>query len=142
MSFNIYDIEKKLNKCKDHLNHEEDKLKGMILNLIENDNSNNDEYIDLLDDIIDDNKKGYYKANKAYKKYISQYSKSYIEMSEYYYGPELPYDIYCKEFEIFNNNGTYLDTAKDINDLYSLFIFFTMYNYCLSETLLGSDGTQ
>ena len=57
MSFNIYDIEKKLNKCKDHLNHEEDKLKGMILNLIENDNSNNDEYIDLLDDIIDDNNK-------------------------------------------------------------------------------------
>ena len=33
-----------------------------------------------------------------YKKYISQYSKVYIEMSEWYYGPELPYDVYIKEF--------------------------------------------
>ena len=42
--------------------------------------------------------------NDAYKKYISQYSQEYIEMSDFYYGPELPYNIYCKEFKKLSDN--------------------------------------
>ena len=63
--------------------------------------------------------------NQKYKKYISQYSKSYIEMSDYYYGPELPYEVYCKEF----HKGTYLDYTKDVKDLYSLFLFFGFFQF-------------
>ena len=61
--------------------------------------------------------------NNKYKNYISQYSKSYIEMSEYYYGPELPFEVYCKEFKC----GTYLDSQKDVKELYSLFLFFGLF---------------
>ena len=57
-------------------------------------------------------------------KYISQYSQEYIEMSEYYYGRELPYDVYCREFK----KGTYLDSPQDIKELYSLFIFFMFFD--------------
>ena len=41
-------------------------------------------------------------------------------MSEYYYGPDLPYDIYCREFK----KGTYLDSPEDIKELYALFMFY------------------
>ena len=68
--------------------------------------------------------------NDKYKKWISQYSKEYIEMSEWYYGPELPYDIYCKEFKkknlrLFDLKGTYLESRKDIIELYKLFILYS-----------------
>ena len=86
---------------------------------------------DLIYDLLSDDERDYYKINEAYKKYISQYSKEYIELSEYYYGPELPYSIYCREFKKYN--GTYLDSSKDINELYALFLFFAMYHYTLSE---------
>ena len=72
--------------------------------------------------------------NKKYKQWISQYSKEYIEMSDWYYGEELPYDIYCRDFKIFDGKSTYLDSPKDINELYSLFIFFSMFHYNLSKT--------
>lgn len=65
----------------------------------------------------------YQLMNQKYKKYISQYSKSYIEMSEHYYGPELPYEVYCNEF----HKGTYLDSKKDVKELYSLFLFFGLF---------------
>ena len=64
-------------------------------------------------------------VNDAYKRYISQYSKEYIEMSDYYYGPELPYEVYIKEFK---NGDTYLDTGKDVKELYSLFIYFMFFD--------------
>ena len=132
MSYNIEEMERRLNKCQNELDGQEGKLKEIILNSLEKDETNQNIY--LLNDIMNEDEKQYYKVNKAYKKYISQYSKEYIEMSEYYYGPELPYDVYCKEFKEFNNIGTYLDSGKDIKELYSLFIFFAMYNYSLSET--------
>ena len=50
-------------------------------------------------------------------------------MSEFYYGPELPYDIYCKEFKKTNlRNPTYLDSPKDVKELYALFIFYSMFD--------------
>lgn len=67
----------------------------------------------------------YLMINNLYKKYISQYSKSYIELSEYYYGEELPYDIYCKEFQK-EKEATYLDSPKDVIELYKLFIYYGM----------------
>ena len=72
-------------------------------------------------------KEHYCIMNERYKRYISQFSKEYIEMSEYYYGPELPYPIYCKEFK----EPTYLDSPKDVKELYSLFLFFGMFQMLL-----------
>ena len=71
----------------------------------------------------------YFLKNEAYKKYISQYSKEYIEMSEWYYGPELPYDIYIKEFR--KEKETYLDNKESIKELYSLFMFYGLLQYYL-----------
>ena len=59
-------------------------------------------------------------------------SKQDLELSDFYYGPELPYDIYCKEFKkknirIFDLKGTYLESKKDIIELYKLFIFYGLF---------------
>ena len=56
-----------------------------------------------------------------YKKYISSYSKEYVEMSEVYVGPELTRDKYQKLFR-----PTYLDSKEDIQELYKLFIFYML----------------
>ena len=125
----IHSIEEKLNKCLDLSNECENKF-DTIVNKVKKE-YNKTEDIDLIYDLLSDDERDYYKINEAYKKYISQYSKEYIELSEYYYGPELPYSIYCREFKKYN--GTYLDSSKDINELYALFLFFAMYHYTLSE---------
>ena len=76
------------------------------------------------------NKYEHYKQmNERYKTFISGYSKSYIEMSDWYYGEELPYHIYCKIFQKKNENninlkGTYFESKKDLIELYKLFIFY------------------
>lgn len=132
MEYNIEDIEKKLNNCKNILNKEENKLKEIIIDTIEKDESNQN--IDLLNYIMTEDEKHYFMINNAYKNYISQYSKEYIEMSEYYYGPELPYDVYCREFKKHDKESTFLDSGKDIKELYALFIFYAMFDYTLSES--------
>ncbi len=101
MSYNIEDIEKKLDNISKQLKN--DKLKDI----------------------------DYYIANQKYKEYISKYSKSYIEMSDFYYGDNLPYDIYCKEFNKKDDRDHYLSSKKDVIELYKLFIFYGMLEYSL-----------
>ena len=84
---------------------------------------------------IKTDKYDYFNVNKAYKKYISQYSKAYIELSEHYYGTELPYNIYMKEFKKNTLKGTYLDTPEDIKELYKLFIFYGMLEMYLTRAI-------
>ena len=122
-------LEKKLNGISNELEDEEESLKEMIIHLAEKDETKQSQ--DILYDILSEEEKGYHNAKEAYKKYISQYSKEYIELSEYYYGPELPYDVYCREFnvkKIVKEGETYLDTPQDVKDLYSLFIFFMFFD--------------
>ena len=122
-------LEKKLNGISNELEDEEESLKEMIIHLAEKDETNQSQ--DILYDILSEDEKEYHRANEAYKRYISQYSKEYIELSEYYYGPELPYDVYCREFNIkkvVKEGETYLDTPQDVKDLYSLFIFFMFFD--------------
>ena len=87
----------------------------------------------MLYDVLSKEEKEYHQANEAYKRYISQYSKAYIEMSEWYYGPELPYEIYCKEFKKVNTRNNYLENPKEVLELYFLFIFFAMYQHTIEE---------
>tara|TARA_B110000495_G_scaffold194453_1_gene200826 strand:+ start:1532 stop:1942 length:411 start_codon:yes stop_codon:yes gene_type:complete len=133
MKFDINTIEKNLKSVSVKLDEEEIKLKERIIEASEKDDTN--QLNDTLYDILSDEELDYFKANKAYKEYISRYSKAYIEMSEYYYGPELPYDIYCKEFNKKNINETnhYLSSKKDVKELYSLFLFYGMLEYTLGE---------
>ena len=74
------------------------------------------------------------KDSEKYKEYISRFSKSYIEMSEFYYGPELPYEIYKKHFK---KNTPYLDSKKGIEEMYGLFIFYMMAEAAINNVLGG-----
>ena len=114
MKWDIHDLDKKLNKITKTLEEEDIVIDTIEKELNQQIKQNEDE-------------EEYQKINRAYQQYISQYSKEYIEMSDYYYGPYLPYEIYCKEFKKGKNiRTTYLDTPNDIEELYKLFIFFMM----------------
>ena len=52
-------------------------------------------------------------------------------MSEWYYGEELPYNVYCKEFR--KDKGTYLDSPEDVKELYKLFMYYGMLEYFLRK---------
>jgi len=130
MKFNIESLEKSLNSSSFKLKEEEEELKRIVIQADNIDTTNS--LYDTLHDILDDKELDYYRVNKAYKEYIAGYSKSYIELSEYYYGPELPYNIYCREFGIIDETDHYLKTPKDIKELYSLFMFYGILEYTLS----------
>ena len=115
---NLDSLEKKLKGISKDLREEEISLKQLVQDIAKKDETK--QSYDILYSILTEDEKEYHNANEAYKKYISQYSQEYIEMSEYYYGPDLPYDIYCREFK----KGTYLDSPEDIKELYALFMFY------------------
>ena len=93
MNWNFDDLEKKLNKVSETSKKLDVEMKETINKIADNDDTKQSyEY-------LSEEERDYRKYNDAYKKYISQYSKSYIEMSEFYYGPELPYNIYCKDLK-------------------------------------------
>ena len=115
-------LEKKLKGISEDLEKEEDLLNQLVKTVSKED----DTFSSIFTENESENESEYHKVNEAYKKYISQYSQEYIEMSEYYYGPDLPYDVYCREFK--KEEGTYLDSPQDIKELYSLFIFFMFFD--------------
>jgi hypothetical protein len=57
------------------------------------------------------NERYYQRENDKYKKLISQFSQAYLEICDFYVGPEIPRE-------------TYLDSKKDVYELYFLFSFF------------------
>jgi hypothetical protein len=120
-------LEEKLNKIEKDINKSNKSFKDLIINIAEKDESKVSHT--LLFEELNEDEKDYFLKNEAYKKYISQYSKEYIEMSEWYYGPELPYDIYIKEFR--KEKETYLDNKESIKELYSLFMFYGLLQYYL-----------
>ena len=123
-------LEKKLKGISEDLGKEEESLKDLVKNLSLKDETNMS--YDTFFSFLTEDEKEYHRANEAYKHYISQYSKEYIEMSEYYYGPELPFDVYQKEKmgnkRSIKEGDTYLDTAQDVKELYALFIFFMFFD--------------
>lgn len=114
----IEDIEKRLNNISDNLKH--DDQKKIIQTIKENEhfedlnidekNKINNEYYNYYSEY----EKIYQKNNDEYKKLISQFSKSYLEICDFYVGPELP-------------RKTYLDSKKDVEELFSLFIFGALF---------------
>tara|TARA_B100001094_G_scaffold287975_1_gene303857 strand:+ start:8108 stop:8506 length:399 start_codon:yes stop_codon:yes gene_type:complete len=129
MVWDIDSIESKLDKVSKDLDDSNEQFKVLTKKLYKKDETT--QTYEVLKEILSEDEAEYFFINEIYKYWISHYSKEYIEMSDWYYGPELPYDIYCKEIRKYN--GTYLDSSKDIGELYALFIFFTMYQFTLSE---------
>ena len=128
MKWDLDKLEKSLNHSSDELKKEEQSFKELVIEIAEKDES--EETSDILFEVLTEEEKDYYRVNKAYQKYISQYSQAYIEMSEFYYGPDLPYDVYCREFKNdkkTKEGGTYLDSPQEIKELYALFMFFGMF---------------
>ena len=125
MKWNLDDLESKLSSISDTSKKEDKKMKKIIQNIADKDDTKQSyEY-------LPQEEREYRIINDAYKKYISQYSQEYIEMSDFYCGPELPYNIYCKEFK--KSKGTYLDSPEDIKELYSLFMFYGMLEVYLGK---------
>jgi hypothetical protein len=135
MKWDFDKLESKLSDVADNLEKCEEELKKTTEEIFYNDESG--ESIDSLKDILGE-ESDYIIANKKYKAWIGSYSKAYIELSEYYYGDELPYHIYCREFGAERGNhgsslssnplaGTYLASPEDVKVLYKLFIYYGMF---------------
>ena len=124
MKWDLDKLESRLTNATEKLKECEEDLKKTTENIYYNDEF--DESIHSLKDILGEDSE-YIIANKKYKKWINSYSKEYIEMSEWYYGEELPYSIYCKEFR--KDKGTYLDSPEDVKELYKLFMYYGILEY-------------
>jgi len=130
MKWDFDDLESKLNGASEDLKKCDKDLKQTAENIYYKDETN--ESINTLKDILGEDS-GYIIANKKYKEWLESYSKEYIEMSEWYYGEELPYNGYCKEFK--KSEGTYLDSPEDVKELYKLFIYYGMLEYFFKKNL-------
>ena len=96
---NIHLLDEKLKKIQQNLNEESIKLNQITQNLNEAQKQNEIE-------------EQYQRMNEEYKQLISQFSIQYLELCEWYVGPELPKPIH----------QTFLDSKNDINSLYFLFM--------------------
>ena len=124
MKWDLKELENKLNKSSEILKKCDKDLKNFTENIYYKDETN--ESVASLKDILGEDA-GYIIMNKKYKDWITSFSKEYIEMSEWYYGEELPYSVYCKEFK--KSEGTYLDSPEDVKELYKLFMYYGILEY-------------
>lgn len=109
---NINHLENKLNNIQNSLNDEKNKLNIIIENLSEKNYENPIDKINIKNhyyNSLNDCEKLYQQKNDTYKKLISNYSQSYLDICDFYVGPELPRE-------------TFIDSKYDINSLYFLFI--------------------
>ena len=94
-----------------------DKLDNICDNIINNQNIEDYDKIDSINhkfSKLSTYEKIYQTKNIEYKKLISNYSQAYLELCDFYVGPELPRE-------------TYLDSKKDIVELYTLFILGAIF---------------
>jgi len=109
---NIEELDKKLQKIQNDLSIETDKIMNLSKNISEQ------SFDDPIDEIkakdnyysyLDPCEKLYQQQNDEYKKLISGYSEAYLEICDFYVGPDLP-------------RATFLDSKDDITTLYFLFM--------------------
>ena len=110
----INDLEYKLNNIQNDLNNQnnnniiqmiKDNIHYEYLDDIDKSKINNEYYSSLPK-----HERLYQIKNDEYKKLISTFSKAYLELSDFYKGPELPRE-------------TYLDSRKDFCELVLIFFF-------------------
>ena len=119
---NLKDLESKLNKLNNDLKND-NSIQNISENIKNNDNSDIITKIEAKQEYYSHLPKHeliYQQNNDKYKELISKYSKAYLEMSDFYVGPELPREHY-------------LQSKKDIQELYLLFGL-----YALAEPYINS----
>ena len=117
---NIHSLEEKLNQCMDDLANDS-RLTKIYKNLKDNTNIHPEisfhsklEYYNSFSY----KEKKYHILNDQYHLLISQFSKEYLELTDFYVGDNLPRDT------------TYLDSQQDIQKLYFLFLMFGFFSSC------------
>jgi hypothetical protein len=125
-------LHEKLNKISHESRKEDTKFKTLVQHVSSLDETK--ESFDILYDTLNEDEKHYHMMNENYKTFISGYSQGYLKMSDWYYGPELPHDIYCKLFD----KGTFLDNKKNMEELYLLFIFMFLFDYEMRRFMINS----
>ena len=121
MEWNFDSLKNKLESISDESKTCDKTFKETVENISSQDESK--ESYDILYDTMSKDEKEYHQMNEKYKEYISWFSDAYIQMSEFYVGPELPYDVYKKHFK---KEDTYLESKKGLEEMYALFIFYMM----------------
>ena len=113
---NLDNLEKSLNNIQNELKKVDKDYKELTKTLSEYDPIAKEYYYDTLDPL----EREYRIYNDRYQDLISKYSLAYLEMSEWYVGEFLPYNIFLKEIKGIH---TYLDSKEDVRELYKLFAF-------------------
>ena len=109
---NINQLQQKLNKIQENLSEETIKLKDLSDKIKKESSENNiDNYSEKTNHNISNYEKLYQEKNKKYKQLISQFSLAYLELTDFYVGPELPR----------SELNTFFDSKEDLNQLYFLF---------------------
>tara|TARA_B100000035_G_C20621492_1_gene388342 strand:- start:146 stop:562 length:417 start_codon:yes stop_codon:yes gene_type:complete len=122
--FDIDALSQKLESLDSKLKQENNSFKELVLNISEKDDTNVTKA--TLYSLLDEDKKHYFLINEEYKALISNFSQAYIEMSEWYCGPEIPFEVYQKIYKK-KYYGTYLDSKEDVKELYKLFAFMFLF---------------
>ena len=128
--FDIDSLSHKLDSIHTQLNEEKNSFKKMVTNISKKDKTNVSK--EILYSILDEDEKHYHIINEEYKELVSRFSLAYVEMSEWYCGPELPIDVYNKIYKKSYVDkkigyGTYLDSKEDVKELYKLFAFMFLF---------------
>ena len=125
---NLDKLEKSLNNCNDTLKDINYDYNELVKRLSKKDPRAKEYYYDTLEPL----EREYMIYNDRYKDLISQYSLSYLEMSEWYVGEYLPYNIFLKEIKGIH---TYLDSKEDVKELYKLFTFLFLFECSIGKII-------
>lgn len=130
--FDIDALSLKLDSIHNELDEEKESFKEMVTTISQKDETNVAK--ETLYSLMNEDEKHYYIINEEYKELVSRFSLAYVEMSEWYCGPEIPLDVYNKIYKKSLGNdkkthqyGTYLDSKKDVRELYQLFAFMLLF---------------
>jgi hypothetical protein len=110
---NLDELEKKLNSFTEEL--KKDPIKEITENLLKKD-LDYEQRIDVENihySAESKHEKIYQQQNREYKELISNFSEAYLEMSDFYVGPELPREHY-------------LQSKEDVKTLYLMFAFYAL----------------
>jgi len=100
-----------INKLSEKLKEIDDSLKNdnIYETLVKNLKDYNPEIKNTYYNSLNPSERDYQKKNDEYKQLVSQFSQAYLDLCEWYVGPEL-------------QRETFLDDKNSINSLYFLFI--------------------
>ena len=127
--FDLNALSHKLNEIHNELEIEKSSFKELVKNISKIDETK--ESYDTLYSVLTEEEKHYHIINEEYKELVSRFSLAYVEMHEWYCGPEIPIDvyrkIYKKNYKKMDHEETYLDSKEGIQELYKLFMFVFLF---------------